>query len=210
MNKNSLKDSQKSAVNELQDESDAEVKLELSSSDKSVAEKTTDKEVSDEVNALKKELEEKDKLVKEYLSRLQYLQADFENYKKRSLKEKENYIKLANELLITQMLDILDNFERAIEFAKQTANKEPITQGIEMIYNQLLNVLKNEGLEVIKTVGEPFDPYKHEAIVLVSSNDYKDNTIIEELQKGYMLYSEVIRPSKVKVVRNIQRGEKSA
>lgn len=199
MNKTSNENLEKGTVNETQD-------IEKITSDIQ-AEK---KEVADEVDTLKKELEEKDKLIKEYLSRLQYLQADFENYKKRSLKEKEDYIKLANELLITQILDILDNFERAIESAKQTTNKEPIIQGIEMIYNQLLNVLKNEGLEVIKAIGEPFDPYKHEAMMLVSSNDYKDNTIIEELQKGYMLHSEVIRPSKVKVIRNTQRGGKDA
>jgi len=151
---------------------------------------------------LRLQLKERDGLVREYLSRLRWLQAEFENYKKRVTKEREELTAYANEGLVTQLLDVSDNFERAIGIAKREEGNRSIIQGLEMVYTQLQNILKKEGLVQIKAVGEPFDPFKHEAVMRVSSNDHKDGTIVEEIQKGYFFKSKVIRPSRVKVVKN--------
>lgn len=151
---------------------------------------------------LRLQLKEKDGLAKGYLSRLQWLQAEFENYKKRVMKEKKEIIEYANEKLVTQLLDILDNLERAIESTKKEGDKKSVINGIEMTYKQFRDILKKEGLIQIKAIGEPFDPFKHEAVMRVSSNDLKDGAIVGEIQKGYLFNSKVIRPSKVKVIKN--------
>jgi len=154
------------------------------------------------MSLIKKQLNEKEKLANEYLSRLQWLQAEFENYKKRNLKEREEFIEFANEGLVSKLLGVMDNLERAVESAKRPGNKEPLIQGLEMIYEQFRDTLNKEGLVPIKAVGEAFDPFKHEAVSRAPSTNYKDGTILEEVQRGYLFKSKVIRPSKVVVVKN--------
>lgn len=146
----------------------------------------------------KKKLEEKAKLADEYLSKLQWLQADFENYKKRMEKEKESWKKYSNESLIKNLLIVLDSFEQALASIPKNS---PIMNGLKIIFKQFWEILEGEGLKPIKAVGEKFDPFLHEALMIVERDDKKENTIIEELQKGYMLHSKVIRPSKVMVTK---------
>ena len=151
---------------------------------------------STEAESLKKELDEKTKLADEYLSRLKYLQADFENYKKMVAREREMYEMCATEALIKNLLPIIDTLECAIASAN---NNSSFVEGIELIYKDLIAVLGKEGLEPIAAVGEKFDPYKHEVMMTVIEDDLPEDTILEELEKGYMLGSKVIRTSKVKV-----------
>lgn len=154
---------------------------------------------STEVAQLKKDLEAKTNLADDYLSRLKYLQADFENHKKMVAREREMYEMCATEELIKSLLPIIDNLEAAIASAKQNEDEPSFVEGIELIYANLVEVLGKEGLKPIKAVDEKFDPYKHEVLLTVLDDELSEDTIVEELEKGYVLGSKVIRTSKVKV-----------
>ena len=154
---------------------------------------------STEVAQLKKDLEEKTNLADDYLSRLKYLQADFENYKKMVAREREMYEMCATEELIKNLLPVIDNLEAAIASSKQNEDDPSFVKGIELIYANLVEVLGKEGLKPIKAVGEKFDPYKHEVLLTVLDDELPEDTIVEELEKGYVRGSKVLRTSKVKV-----------
>jgi len=144
----------------------------------------------------KKELEAELKEKEEDILRLR---ADFENYRKQLNREKEEFAKIANEKLITQLLDVVDNFERAIS----TINDKETMKGIKMVYRQFYKILEENGLKKIEALGKKFDPYYHE-VLMREESDKEDGTIIEEFQTGYMLKEKVIRHSKVKVAKNIK------
>ena len=154
---------------------------------------------STEIETLKKELEEKTRLAEDYLSQLKYLQADFENYKKMVAREREMYEMCATEELTKSLLPLIDNLEIAIASAKQNEDEPSFVEGIELIYKDLMVVLGKEGLKPIKAVGEKFDPYKHEVIMTVIDDGLPEDTVLEELEKGYMLGSKLLRTAKVKV-----------
>ena len=150
-----------------------------------------------QVEDLKNQLTEKEALAKEYYNRLARAQADFENLKRRTNKEREQLLKYAAEELIIDILPVIDNFQRALE--SKNKSSEEFVSGVEMIYKQLLDVLKKAGVEEIKSLGEDFDPNKHEAIMQVESEEYPENKIVEVLRKGYILKDKIIRPAVVKV-----------
>jgi len=158
--------------------------------------KKTKKELELENKELKKELSEKTKLAETYLEQLKYLQADFDNYKKIVLRERENFVKQANENLIKELLTILDEFERSLVLIK---NKDDL-RGLELIYKNFLKILENFGLKKIEAVGKKFDPYYHE-VILQEESDEPEGTILQEIQKGYMLNSKIIRHAKVKIAK---------
>jgi molecular chaperone GrpE len=130
---------------------------------------------------------------------LQRLQADFENYRRRTRIENEELLKYASFDLLRELLEVSDNLWRATESMKTTEGAEGLIEGIEMIRKQFCEILNRNGVRAIKAVGEQFDPYIHEAIMNVTSDDYPNNEVIEEFKKGYKLYDKVIRPSTVKV-----------
>ena len=146
---------------------------------------------------LKKELETKTKQLEEYTTTLQQLQADFENNIKRTAREKEEYIKYAKAHLLLKFLLIVDNFERALA---QKGDNTHIMEGLEMIYKDTQKLLTEEGVTAIHARETVFDPYKHEIIDYQKSTK-KEDTVLEELQKGYMLYEKVLRPSKVRIAK---------
>ncbi len=123
------------------------------------------------------------------------LQAEFQNYKKRTEKEKIDIIKYGKESVFTELLEVIDNFERA---TAHEDNHEAYISGTKHVYTQLYEILKKNGLESIEAVGQEFDPTLHNA-VLQEESDKGENLIIEELQKGYILNGKVIRHSMVKV-----------
>ncbi len=159
------------------------------------------------IDDLRKEIEEKEKTKEEYLDYLKRLQADFDNYRKRIEKEKREIIQLANQELIEKFLHVLDNLERAEDAAKKTKDIEALIQGIDAIIKQFKKILEDEEVTPIKAVGEKFDPNLHHAMAKVETNEYPDETIVEELQKGYYYKSRVLRPSLVKVAKNIEEEE---
>lgn len=127
------------------------------------------------------------------------LAADFANYKRRSEKERANIYTYANENLVTDMLDVLDNFDRA--FMQEGCENDPFVEGMELIYKQLLDVLQRAGLSEINSKGQPFDPQFHEALIMEASPDCESGQVIEVLKKGYMMRKKVIRPTLVKVAQ---------
>ena len=152
-----------------------------------------------ELESLEKKLEEKTKLADEYLSRLKYLQADFENYKKMEARDRTTFEMSVTEGLIKDLLPIVDAFEIALLSEKKNFNKASFIKGIELIYSDLLSVLGKEGLKQIKAVGKKFDPYYSEVTMTVVNNALPEDTVVEEHEKGYMCGSKVIRTSKVTV-----------
>ena len=144
-------------------------------------------------------LKKKAKLCDERYDRLLRLQAEFDNARKRMAKERAEFIKYANEDLICRFLPVLDNFERALVHAGEGQNARSILEGIKLIQKQMNEVLTNYGLKQIPSVGEKFDPNRHEAIMKVESETHEDGTVIEEVQKGYTLNDRLIRPAAVKV-----------
>jgi molecular chaperone GrpE len=144
-------------------------------------------------------LEEEKKRSEECLTRLKYMQADFENYRKRLDRQMEDVRKYSNERLIVQLLDVVDELEMAIKSACITNSKETLTEGVEMTLTKLKKTLEKEGVSPIECLGKPFDPSKHDAVSKVEKDDVKGSTVIEEIRKGYNMKEKVIRPSVVKV-----------
>jgi len=155
-----------------------------------------------------KELNSIDKEADEYLDYLRRLKAEFDNYKKRSLKEQERRISLFSEALIKQFLPTMDDLERALGLVKRTKDTTNFVQGVEIIFNQLKNILEKQGLKEIKAKGELFDPHFHEAMMKVELEKYPDNLVVEEIRKGYKLKDRVLRPAMVKVNKKSQRSKR--
>ncbi|MCR2803201.1 nucleotide exchange factor GrpE [Paenibacillus soyae] len=126
-------------------------------------------------------------------------QADFDNFRRRTMKEKEELGQYASMKLLGQLLPVVDNFERAIAAASSNSDYESLAKGVDMIFRQLSQTLDAEGLKPIQSVGEPFNPEFHQAIMTVESDEYEEGIVVEEVQKGYMLKEKVLRPAMVKV-----------
>ncbi len=146
------------------------------------------------------ELKEEAAKAKEYWERLLRMQAEFENSRKRLEKEKQDFVKFANEGIILELLNILDDLERAVGLTETKHQDLPaFLKGVEMVLAHLYEMLKEYGLRPIETESKLFDPHLHEAMMQVQDNDKPEHTIVEELQKGYLLNERVIRTAKVKV-----------
>jgi molecular chaperone GrpE len=125
--------------------------------------------------------------------------ADLDNQRKRALREKEELQKYANERLILEILPVIDNFELAIDAGEKTESAKQVIDGVKMILKQLREILQKEGVAPFESIGEKFDPYKHEALLAIESEEHAPYTILEEIQKGYTMKDRVIRPAKVTV-----------
>ncbi len=157
------------------------------------------KEKEKEIDELKKKLEEKEKELKEHHDRLLRLAADFENYKKRTAKEKEDWTKFANEDLIRAILPFIDNLERAVNHAQKVSDTGVLIEGVRLTIQQLLQTLSRFGLSAFESVGKPFDPTVHEAMLVVETDQHEPNQVVEEFQKGYLLKDRLLRPATVSV-----------
>ncbi len=150
---------------------------------------------------LENELIKEKTKAEQYLKKLQYIQAEFENYQRRVRKEIEYTTKGESEKLVLKMIAILDELEIASKAGKKAPNKEVMLEGLDMIIKKFKKILVNEGLHIIEAVGKPFDPNFHEVIAQVQTNDYPEGIIVEEYKKGYMFHGKVIRPSVVSVAK---------
>jgi molecular chaperone GrpE len=126
-------------------------------------------------------------------------QADFDNFRRRTQKEKEELAQYASSKLLTQLLPVVDNFERALAAAAGGGDSESLAKGVDMIFRQLQGVLEQEGLKAMEAVGSPFNPDYHQAIMQVESDEHEEGIVVEEIQKGYILKDKVLRPAMVKV-----------
>ena len=167
----------------------------------------TKKEIDD---AIKKEKapkkEDKKHEKQDLLETIQRLQADFENFRKRVDRDRQDFCNFAGRSMVEKMLPALDNFELALK-NKNHENKEEFVKAIEMVHQQIMDIMENEGLEKIKTEGNMFDPELHTPIVQEES-DKKPNTILEDVQAGYMFKDKVLRHSKVKIAKEKQKEER--
>ncbi|MBI4972918.1 MAG: nucleotide exchange factor GrpE [Candidatus Omnitrophica bacterium] len=162
------------------------------------------KKIEEKIVTLKEaeylKLKEEQGKAKEYWDKLLRLQAELENTRKRLEKEKQDFVKFANEGLILELLNILDDLERAVGLAESKHQDLPaFLKGVEMVLAHLYEMLKSYGVQPIETQGKLFDPHYHEALMQVDDAAQPEHTIVEELQKGYMLNDRVIRTAKVKV-----------
>lgn len=154
-------------------------------------------------------LKEEAAKAKEYWDKILRLQADFENTRKRLEKERNDFVKFANEGIVLELLNILDDLERVIELSQsQHQDLSAFLKGVEMILAHLYELLKEYGVRPIETKGKIFNPNFHEALMQVENKDLPENTIVEELQKGYLLNDRVVRTSKVKVSKNKEEEKK--
>lgn len=146
------------------------------------------------------QLKEEAKKAKENWDRVLRLQADFENTRKRIEKEKQDFAKFANEGIILELLNILDDLERTVELATSKHEDLPaFLKGVEMILAHLYEMLKEYGVRPIEAEGKIFDPHYHEALMQAEQEDLPEHTVVEELQKGYLMNDRVLRTAKVKV-----------
>jgi molecular chaperone GrpE len=134
------------------------------------------------------------------------LAADFDNYRRRTRQETAEIRRTANERLLRELLPIIDNYERALEAAKKELPENMFT-GIEIIYRQLCNLLTQEGVEPVESVGKPFDPQYQEAFQRVETSEYPEGTVTAEVQKGYLLQGKVLRPALVIVAKSKETTE---
>jgi molecular chaperone GrpE len=151
----------------------------------------------EEIEAIQKQLDEVQNERDELLGKLQRVSADYANFQKRMSRQVADSIVYEKENLIKTLLPMLDNFEHTLEKSHAAESIEVVLQGIRIVYDQMLDILRSHGVEVIPAVDEPFDPSHHEAMMRREDPAHEDNTVLEEFQKGYKLNGRVIRPSKV-------------
>jgi molecular chaperone GrpE len=138
---------------------------------------------------------------KELSDRLLRTMAEFDNYRKRVAREKEDLLKYGAEKMALDILPVADNFERALEQAKTANNAAAVVEGVEMIFKQFLATLEKFNIKSFDSIGQAFDPEKHEAMAQQESGEYAENTVMEEFQKGYFLNDRLLRPARVVVSR---------
>jgi molecular chaperone GrpE len=155
------------------------------------------------VKKLQESLKEEREKSNEYLNRLKYLQADFENYRKRMEKEIHEAVRIGNEKLIINLLNVIDELELALRSGRETENKQALLEGVEMTLKKMHTTLEQEGLTRIKAVGKSFDPKLHEVVMKVPTKEHDENMVIEEIRTGYIFRDKVIRPSIVKVATRL-------
>ncbi len=178
------------------------IRLKKSGSKKDITREIEVEELEGEIEVLRDELKEYKKVEDEYVDRIKRLQADYDNYRKRTIKEHLEHIKRANKDLISNLLPIIDNFEMALAVSKELdGTGDEFYKGVEMIYDNLLELLKKENVTVIEPVGKEFDPRICEAAVTEAVDDIEEGRVLEILRKGYMIDDFVIRPAVVKVCK---------
>lgn len=157
----------------------------------------TKRELEEEIIRLTGELEKARRESREYLEDLQRLKAEFDNYRKRMVREQTRIIEQASRSLVEKLLPVIDNLEKALEAAG--AEEGGLAAGVRMVYEQLMDTLEREGLEVIDPHGRRFDPNVCEAMMTVLSDDHEDETVVEVHQKGYRFKGDLLRPARATV-----------
>ena len=147
----------------------------------------------------KEKKDKKDVQIEELADRVKRQMAEFDNYRKRTEREKAAMFDLGSRNVIEKMLPVVDNFERGLASIPEADKGSPVATGMEMIYKQLMTTLADLGVKPIEAVGQPFDPNFHNAVMHIDDENFGENVVAEEFQKGYMHHDSVIRCSMVKV-----------
>jgi len=154
---------------------------------------------SRELEEIKNNLDVKSKQCEEYLDKLQRMSAEFDNYKKRTAREKEALYNDAIGDAVSAFLPVVDNLQRAIQAFEKGDDKQTLKDGIDLVNRQVKDVMKSLGVEEIVSVGNKFDPELHNAVMHIEDEAYEESSVIDEFQKGYVIKEKVIRHSMVKV-----------
>ncbi|MED4400992.1 nucleotide exchange factor GrpE [Metabacillus fastidiosus] len=184
-----MSDEKKAVENEVEEVIEPEV--EILDADENVS-SGENAEANEKIAELEAKLDEAE-------NKMLRVQADYDNFRRRSRLDQEAAQKYRAQSLVTEIIPALDNFGRALQIEADDEKTKSLLQGMEMIHKQLIQALQNEGVEVIESVGLPFDPNFHQAVMQVEDENFESNTVVEELQKGYKLKDRVIRPAMVKV-----------
>ncbi len=160
------------------------------------------------IKELEDKLEEKERKIKELEDKLIRVVAEMEHLKRRFKKEKEEYQKYCHEEIVKAIIPAIDNLERAISHASSKENFEAIKEGVEITLKLLLKSLEEFGVKQIPAKGKKFDPFYHEAMSTVETDEYEPGTVVEEFRKGYMLGDRLLRPSLVSVAKKPEEKEK--
>lgn len=159
-----------------------------------------------ELEAIVKSLEEERD---DFKNRMVRVAADFENFRKRANREKQELRKFGIDRVVLELLPVIDNLERALLHTTEADNAGGVVDGVRMVYKQFVSALKKHGVEGFDSVGEMFDPQKHEAIQQVESEEHDTNTVMEQFQKGYFLHERLIRPALVSVAKKVESTDTS-
>ena len=167
------------------------------------ADVTDEVKAGDPVRDLEAQLEAREQEAKENYDRLLRVSAEFENYKKRTSRELEEFRKFANQSLIKELLSVVDNLELAMNSTNgHETIDQGLLQGLEMTHKEILKVFEKFNVKPIVAKGEVFDPTFHEAVMQEETDEYEANTVVNELQKGYLIHNRLLRPSMVVVARS--------
>jgi molecular chaperone GrpE len=157
--------------------------------------------VEAEEDAIAADLDKARAEAESYLDDLRRLQADFDNYRKRTLREQTTRAASASQALVARLLPVLDNFELAVSSAELSRDFDRMLKGVEMVFGELREVLEAEGLVRIEAEGKPFDPERHEAVIAVDEEDTEPGMVVDIVRAGYELRGKVLRPAMVKVAK---------
>ena len=156
--------------------------------------------VSDPLAELQAELESKEEELKQTHDRMLRVSADYENFKKRSAREIAEFRKYANQALLKEMQPVVDNLELAMKSTEGNRDiDKSLVEGLEITRNEILKVMEKFHVKPVKAIGEPFDPEFHEAVMRQESDEFPENTVISEFQKGYLIHNRLLRPAMVVV-----------
>jgi molecular chaperone GrpE len=159
-----------------------------------------DKPVAESVDEYAAKLEEVESQARDYYDRLLRISADFDNYRKRTAREMREIAKYANEELIRDLLSVVDNLERGLEIAAQESHPDdPLLKGVTLTLAEIQKLLERQSVRAIDSLGNEFDPNFHQAMMQEESNEHPPNTVIRELQKGYLIHDRLLRPAMVAV-----------
>ena len=183
-------------ADELTDEADADIADEAEALEGIEADG-----VEAEEDAIAADLDKARAEAESYLDDLRRLQADFDNYRKRTLREQTARAASASQALVARLLPVLDNFELAVSSAERSRDFDRMLKGVEMVFGELREVLEAEGLVRIEAEGKPFDPERHEAVLAVEEEDTEPGMVVDIVRAGYELRGKVLRPAMVKVAK---------
>jgi molecular chaperone GrpE len=184
-------------------ETDAEASAADKENPQNKPEKADQEEVDDPMKDLESQLETKEQQAKENYDRLLRVSAEFENYKKRTSRELEEFRKFANQSLIKEMLSVVDNLELAMNSTNgHKSIDQGLLQGLDMTHKEILKVFEKFNVKPIEAKGQIFDPTYHEAVMQEETDEAGENTVINELQKGYLIHDRLLRPAMVVVARS--------
>ena len=188
--------------NEVESEADAATKEDAESeeiADEAEAKNSDESKSEKKIFGKKNKKDKKDEKIEELTDRLTRQMAEFDNFRKRTEKEKSQMYEIGAKDIIDKILPVVDNFERGLDGVKEEEKNDPFIQGMEMVYKQLMTTLEGVGVKPIEAVGQEFNPDFHNAVMHVEDENFGENIVAEEFQKGYMYRDSVVRHSMVKV-----------